>query len=358
MTDSFDTLLDDPDLSLEDRVERFRHLARDNEQKKRRTGRRLYARLRRSGDKPLLQRFLLAFNAYDTDYNYIRFTGDQARHAASFRVAMTQRTRRMKKLGCHTCPEWILWDKPEGTRFAGTIGLHHAKQAAPCDHRALRFAPGTAIKPDNESQSIGVYLIFSEDRIGDVHRNTFLTGYDRLARRIAEDLETGRVRKDRWIVETLLQSHDDPTGVATDWKFYMFYGETGMIGVMKRFPEMAEVWFDPQGNKMDLGYHLDSFTMDVPEIPADLLDTARAISLEIPAPFIRIDLLQTDDGPAFGEFTARPQYWYRFGRKLDLAFGDAFIAAEARLQADLLAGKEFATWKAFYADSPHRPDAS
>lgn len=121
MTGNFDAVLDDPDLILEDKVESFRHLARESEQKK--------------------------------------------RHAASFRVAMTSRTRRMKKLGRHTCPEWMLWDKSEGARFASYIGLRHAEKIDQCDHRALRFQPGTVIKPDNESQSLGVYLILSEDRI-------------------------------------------------------------------------------------------------------------------------------------------------------------------------------------------------
>lgn len=351
--DPFQAATNDPDLSLEQKVDAFRAIARTNAQQKRQAGRMLYAWLRKSGDKPLLRRFLLGFNACDTDYEYIRFTGDRARHTASFRVAMAQRTRRMKKLGRHTCPEWILWDKPEGIRFARKIGLRHAIQSEVSDHRALGFAPHTVIKPENESQSQGVYLIFSQQKIGDVARNTFFSGYDELAARIAGDLASGRVRQDRWVTENLLWNRNEPACIAPDWKFYMFYGEVGMIGKMNRFPDMAEVWFDERGGKKDLGYVQDSFTLDVPDMNPDLLETARAASLEIPAPFIRVDLLETDEGPAFCEFTARPHYWYKFGRKLDLEFGDAFIAAEARLQADLLAGKDFAAWKSHAA---HRAD--
>lgn len=80
----------------------------------------------------------------------------------------------------------------------------------------------------------------------------------------------------------------------------MFYGEAVMIGMMKCFPIMEEVWFDTSGNKKDLGYQLDGFTIGVLEIPAPLLETARAVSLKIPALFIRIDLQQTDEDPAFG----------------------------------------------------------
>lgn len=357
MTETFEAVLDDPDLSLEDQVETFRRLTRDNEQKKRHAGRRLYARLRRSGNKPLLRRFLLAFNAYDTEYEYIRFTGDRARHAASFRVAMTTRTRRMKKLGRHTCPEWLVWDKPEGARFAEALGIAVPRQLTVSPLAGLDFAPGTVIKPLAANHGDGVYLIFSKDRIGDAVRGDFFSGYDRLAARLQDDLASGRIRQDQWIVEELARNARDPAGCAPDWKFYCFYGEVVMITHSRRFPEMQDVWFGPDGHETDLGFSTGRQKLPVPKTPEPLLTAAQTISLAVPAPFLRIDLLEADTGPMVGEFTARPFFWRRFGRKLDLELGDAFIAAEARLQADLMAGKDFATWKAFAADSPHRPEA-
>lgn len=335
-------------------VSEFHAICQTNEEFKRKVGHRLFRRLQSDGRKNLLRKLIKIFNAYDTHNHFLKFGTDNASHAASFRVAITQRTRRMKKLGRHTCPEWMLWNKPEGTRFARKLGLRHAIQLDLVTHKALSFRPGIVVKPKDGSFSYGVYLVFSEDRIGDVKRNAFFSGYDELHRRIIEDLNENRVRKDCWIVEELFENCAYPTGVAPDWKFYVFYGQIMQIGFIQRFPKQEEIWFDEKGQKVDRGYESDTFTLNIPKIDADLLKTARDISLQIPAPFIRIDLLETDMGPVFGEFTAKPGVWHMFGRKLDMAFGDAFIAAEVRLQADLLAGKDFETWKAFAADSPYR----
>lgn len=81
MADGFDTVLEVPDLGLEEQVDAFRTLARDSKRQKRLAGRRLHAWLRRNGKKSLLRHFLLAFNVHDTEYSHIRFTGGKARHA-------------------------------------------------------------------------------------------------------------------------------------------------------------------------------------------------------------------------------------------------------------------------------------
>lgn len=354
MAPTYDTILDDPTLSIEDQVDAFRELSKTSERVKRRAGRRLFARLQRRGDIPQMRRFLMAFNAYDSDYGFMRVTGDRARHAASFRASMTMRTRRMRTVGRGACPEWMLWNKPEGARFARMMGLHVARQQAPCPAAELTPAPGMAIKPESGSESLGVYLIFSEDRIGDVHNNRFFSGYDTLRDHMAEDLATGRVHKDLWIAEELMADSRDETGVACDWKFYSFYGDIRLIGRMKRFPQMHQAWFDTEGRIVPLGFTLENNeTEEAPALPEGLLDLVREISREIPAPFIRIDLLETDKGFALGEFTARPRYWHDFARGLDLEFGDAFIQAQARLEEDLMNGKTFRTWKAFAKDSPY-----
>ncbi len=350
MTDLFSDALDTPGKSLQEQVEAFRAQCKINEKQKKRSGRRLYARLKRgSKNKLLLRQFLMAFNTYDTDYNYIRYSGDAARHASSFRAAMTMRTRRLKTQGAQSCPEWVLWDKPKGAQFAQMLGLRVAQQYGSHDRGALRFEPGTVIKPVDGSQSQGVYLLFSEDHICDVYKNEVFSGYDALADRIYVDQQDGRVPRDRWIIEELMSNRDDPSGTAVDWKFLTCYGEVIVIALMRRFPKDEQVWFSPEGNKDILGFSLPSHSLDVPEIPAGYLELAKKISLEIPAPFVRVDLLQTDQGPALGEFTARTQFWYRFGRQLDITLGDAFIAAEVRLQQDLLNGKDFSIWKEFTA---------
>jgi hypothetical protein len=354
LDDPFDDDTADPDLPLDQQVDLFRKIARRNEDQKRIAGRKIYARLNRKKvlDRPLLRKFLLGFNAYDTEYEYVRFTGDQAHHAASFRVAMSTRTRRMRKFGRAYCPEWLIWEKREGMRFANVAGLRVPQQLACKPLADLEFAPDTVIKPPTAQHGIGVYLIFDQDRIGDAVRGDFFAGYDELTRRMQEDLDSGHIPEDNWIVETLARNAQDPHGCASDWKFYCFYGEVALITHSRRFPEMEDVWFGPDGQVKDLGFDVGRRKLDVPEIKPEVIEMAKQISLTVPAPFLRVDLLDADGGPMVGEFTPRPFFWRRFGRKLDLEMGDAFIAAEARLQADLLAGKDFAIWKEFVKNTP------
>lgn len=357
---SLPELFDDCELSLEDRVAAFRLLAHAADREKRLAGRKLYFRLKRYGDEALLRKFLLAFNAYDTEYEYIRFLNDSARHVSSFRVAMTTRTRRMRKEGIHTCPEWMLWEKPEGARFARMLGVPVAEQYGVFPLKDLPLMPKRVVKPLSGSESEGVYLIFSEDRICDVGRSDVFSGYDAMRTRLHDDLKSGRARKDDWIVEDLLQNTKDPFGIAADWKFLTFYGEVSLIMYLRRLPKRGSVVFTPDGQSDSatnlLGFGEAESALPVPAIPEGYTEFIRQISLSVPTPCLRIDLLETDQGPVLGEFTARTRNWRRLNRQLDISLGDAFSGAEARLQSDLLAGKEFAKWKAFYADSPHRPD--
>ncbi len=68
---------------------------------------------------------------------------------------------------------------------------------------------------------------------------------------------------------------------------------------------------------------------------------AERISLEIPAPFIRIDFIRRAAGLYFCEFTPRPGSVGAFNRKYDHLLGVKFHEAEARLYNDLMSGKEF-----------------
>lgn len=76
-------------------------------------------------------------------------------------------------------------------------------------------------------------------------------------------------------------------------------------------------------------------------------ELAEAVSRALPAPFLRIDFLRAADGRlVFCEFTPRPGRFSLIRPEFDRSFGAPFLRAEARLLADLLAGRHFPEWEA------------
>ena len=68
---------------------------------------------------------------------------------------------------------------------------------------------------------------------------------------------------------------------------------------------------------------------------------AKQISLEIPAPFMRIDFLRGERGLVLNEFTPRPGVIGYFNEKRDSLYGRMYHEADSRLLNDLLSGKRF-----------------
>lgn len=91
-----------------------------------------------------------------------------------------------------------------------------------------------------------------------------------------------------------------------DLKFYTFYGECPLVLEIDRNKNKTRYcWWDENGDVMPTGkYEGELFRGD--GFDKNLLDIAKATSLRIPAPFIRIDFLNANPQPVLGEFTPRP----------------------------------------------------
>jgi hypothetical protein len=304
-------------------------------------------------------RFMAKFNARDTDHPFMKFADqfDKLRHVASLRVSLSQRTRRKLTGGIKSCPEFMLQSKAYGYQFADLIGVKRPHVSAQPKHvDEIEIKPGFALKPPSGSGSQGVYLIFAADRCLDVFTGTMLTSLDAVRAAMRADVAEKRVPAPNWNAEQLIQDSRNAGGVSHDWKFYCFYGEVHRIGYIQRYPEHRENWFDGEG-RASTGAKTKIPTdpeMMGDRIPADLCALAKKISLEIPAPFIRIDFLSSDDGYYLGEFTARPGTIHMLDRETDRKLGDTFIKAAACLEADLMAGKPFAAYKKFFANRKKR----
>jgi len=314
---------------------------------KRKIGSRILSLLKRRPDPALEARVLGSFNAFDTA-GFLRTASDGGRHASSFRALMNLRHRRKELLGVASCPEWLISSSKLAPVFARQVGLRSPRNLGRVMLGNLDLRPGMAIKPSNHRGSRGVYLYVDKDRIIDVKNSRLVDGEDAL-RAALHDYEQAAGQARPWHVEELIGNRNHALGIARDWKFYCFYGEIALIGVIERFPELRSVWLGPEGEPIERGFQdTDLRLTDVVPDPG-MLARVRAISTCLPAPFVRIDLLQGTDELVFGEFTARPGTWYIYSRDMDARLGDMWLSASARLESDLLSGKTFPEWRAFLA---------
>ena len=109
---------------------------------------------------------------------------------------------------------------------------------------------------------------------------------------------------------------------------------------ISRYPELKYCWWTVNGERVRTGkYNNDLFKGK--GCTEEEIELANQISLTIPAPFIRIDFLRSNNGLVFGEFTPKPGNYDEFDEATDKWLGDYFMEAEGRLLQDLLNGKKF-----------------
>jgi hypothetical protein len=124
-----------------------------------------------------------------------------------------------------------------------------------------------------------------------------------------------------------------------------------------RVPELRYCWWTITGERVRTGkYDEDLFKGQ--GVTQSEIEFASDISLKIPAPFIRIDFLRSENGLIFGEFTPKPGNYDDFDEKTDKWLGDYFIEAQGRLSDDLLNGKDFLEFKQFTPRNKYNGDGS
>lgn len=150
-----------------------------------------------------------------------------------------------------------------------------------------------------------------------------------------------------FFAEALVDGSDAP--LPDDVKIYAFYGEIAYV-MLRRMPRHADLrearvrMFDPSG--ADLGTVKRSRTHDH-ELPAPpqlrlMVETAAALSLAVPLPYIRVDLYGVgEQGLVLGELTPLPGDSHAFTAEWDRRLGRMYDEAEARLQVDLTNGRPY-----------------
>ncbi|QQK78488.1 teichuronopeptide biosynthesis [Salicibibacter cibi] len=262
---------------------------------------------------------------------------------ASFSASLTLQAR-IRQLEAFR-PEWELDDKTTAYTFIDELGSRRPWVAEEhFSHTAIPEKEGTVIKPVNGAGSRGVYIVFALDRIQDVKRSKMLSNWDAFIASMREDLTLGLVSDDQWLAEELLYENNETQTPARDIKFYCFYGKVGLILEIRRFPKVEYCWWTADGERVHTGKY-ENKLFEGEGVSQDQLDLAASISSEIPAPFIRIDFLKTEEGLVFGEFAAKPGNYDEFDQQTDCQLGNEFLEAQGRLLTDLIQGKSFGHFK-------------
>ncbi|MCC5809420.1 MAG: hypothetical protein JJU06_03520 [Ectothiorhodospiraceae bacterium] len=265
---------------------------------------------------------------------------------ASFRRSLSMRSRGRSLTGLSQ--EWPLNNKVKAYRFAELCGVPFPRTlqaGSSVDALAHDAMTPVVIKPEQGAGANGVYLVFDQHRIRDVARRQWLESWSEMIAAMRARLESGRLRKDSWIVEQLVLE-DTSSGVpGRDLKFYCFYGEVGLVLEVKRDDGLQYCEWDGQGREVFSGKY-DHVRFSGEGVTPEQLALASRMSAEIPAPFLRLDFLRSELAPAgmvFGEVTPRPGNYHAFNDEVDRVLGELYLAAEARLLHDLVARKKVFT---------------
>ncbi len=248
-------------------------------------------------------------------------------------------------------PEWKLDQKVEGLRFAREMGLQtpglYQANVAIADVIPRK---NSVIKPVDDAAMRGVFIIYAENNILELKTGKTFSSRDQLVSHIHWLLKERKLQSDNWLVEEYIaDSNNNP---AVDIKFYTFYGKVGWITEILRRPEVKYHVMDAGGNTI-LSRYAANETFAGKGVAIDEIELAEKVSLEIPAPFIRIDFLRSSSGLCFGEFTPRPGIVGGLSGKRDHLYGTFFHQAEARLYKDLLKGKRFDKYHKVFSPDFH-----
>ncbi|SDK84116.1 TupA-like ATPgrasp [Lacicoccus qingdaonensis] len=266
----------------------------------------------------------------------------QLSHAASFRASLNMRIRQSQLFG--TLPEYILDDKKAAYEFMDKLNIRRpwtSEKSFKADE--LEIDPSTVVKPADGAGARGVYLIHDFSDIIDLKRARKLDSKEALRSSMKEDLDTGRVSEDDWMTEELILEDKENKTPGSDIKFYCFYGKVGLVLEINRYPELKYCWWTADGERVRTGKYDNEPFLGEGVTPSEI-EMASKISKEIPAPFIRIDFLKSEDGLVFGEFTPKPGNYDEFDKETDQWMGDFFLEAEARLTYDLINHEAFTTY--------------
>ncbi len=274
-----------------------------------------------------------------------RYTDEMAKRAQNLNLPVSVSLtsimhQRFAYTGCVEIPQMKINPKHQGVKFAESLGLRiPAQYQGPIPFNEIMPVERSVIKPDLSFSTKGVFIFKKENEILELETGMVFHSWDALQKRVEQHLNTNNISNDSWVVEEYITDADGQN--ANDVKFSVFYGRIGWVAELVRHPENLFYTTDNKGKEIDFGLYRKAKRFRGEAATQEEISLVENISLEIPAPFIRIDFLRGKDGLVFGEFTPRPGSTGYLKKEWDQFYGQMYCEAQARLTADLIAGKKF-----------------
>lgn len=275
--------------------------------------------------------------------------------AISFRDIIIE-NREKRFIGC---PDYasILDQKDIAYKFADLIGVRRPATAS-ATYKFKEIAPQegpVVIKPVDSTGAMGVYLIFNKYKILSVRENLFLDRWQDLEKDVHCKIEGDRsrdrkyFRNDEWLIEEMVINRRKALLPPTDLKFYCFYGEIALVLEIEHNPSKQFCWWDENMSLVSTGKYETKKFRGLGFTDEDL-KVVKNFSLQLPWPFVRLDMLKGFDGLFFGEATYYPGNYHLFNIRWNRVLGEAYHKAQARMMTDLINGKQFKAYKQLLKD--------
>ncbi|EKO3753668.1 ATP-grasp fold amidoligase family protein [Vibrio metschnikovii] len=249
-------------------------------------------------------------------------------NVASFRAQLVQATRRRQLVDFQ--PEWMLNNKLFAYKFIDSLGIKRPETFAHNQPLAsIQPQKKSVLKPVYGSSSRGVFIFDEQGGAFEVATGEIITTVAETFAKANDLLVKGIIRSDAWILEEFVGDFEDQKPlVPRDLKFFCFFGEVGLILEVDRSGEPRYCEWLPDGSCVQTGpgnYFIGNGFTD------QELDIAKLISKSIPAPFMRIDFLKSNNAFHFGEFTPRPGQFCVMYKSFDRYLGECYLRAQSRL---------------------------
>ncbi len=247
-------------------------------------------------------------------------------------------------------PTWLLDHKDAAYRFIDRLGVRRPRSIEPVPFHRLQPTFPCCVKPVNSTQRQGVFLVYAEDDIYYVRDRIMLPSWDAMIShaRTLKSTRGGRLTDLKWITEELILEDIAARRPPRDLKFYAFHGEVLFILEILRHPDLQACYWSRDGEPISVAW--DEYRFEGDGVKPDEVALVEQISREIPAPFVRIDMLRGERELVFGEFTPRDGNFENYPSEWDRRMGEAWARAEGRIIADVMAGKRFEAFQAVWAD--------
>ena len=246
----------------------------------------------------------------------------------------------LSAIDCHISP----WNNNKKTdqEFAQSLGIPTPKLIqSECEFDDIEFTESIVIKPSFDSSSRNVFLYFNSESIVEVKTNQTFTSLEAFKAEIAR-----RQIQGLWQTETLILNNNGKA--AHDIKVYAYYGKIGAVLEIKRADKAYQCWYNAEGEILESERRSQPW-FEGTGFESQVIEYAKKISLNIPAPFMRIDFYKGANGYYLGELTPHPgRYFPEYSPELDKQLGNFFCEAEANLFKDLLKSNIFSNYLRFY----------